>query len=351
MIEDTNPATGTAQIESQATPQFSGASSEGKRQPFFCDLFYQQLWQKAKDFYGWAVEYCAHKNESIDTLKGLVRDIENDGIWANLLESLSMGDDLLFNVFMPRDKYDILTHHPVNVTILSLKLGMGLNTFSKQDLKRLGLAALIHDLGMAEILMSIMNKDANLSVGEKRSIERHPSVTRSLVTQLGLDYEWLAMVVYQEHERENGQGYPEGLSGNGINLMAKVIGLMDTVDAMIHPRPWRRSIPPPDVIQALLTSQREFFASDLVKALIREVSPFPPGSYVRLNSKEIGQVIRVAKKHPLRPDMIIWFDSTGVRIREPKIVQLKSQPFLHIVGSVDTEELPSQTVKVMDAER
>jgi HD-GYP domain-containing protein (c-di-GMP phosphodiesterase class II) len=227
-------------------------SKKRHRHPFLYELLYKQLWRKAKDIYGWAVTFNSNKKVSFDRLRKLVRQIEKDELLSKIMENLSMGDELLFNVFMPKEKYDILTHHSVNVTILSLKLGMAINQYSEKELRQLGLAALVHDIGMGSISMSIINKETNLSDKEKKAIERHPYIGKSYLSQLGEEYEWLSTICYQEHERENGQGYPEGLFEDQIHLMAKIIGLADTVDAMVHPRPWKKTQPPPDAIESIL---------------------------------------------------------------------------------------------------
>ena len=227
------------------------------------------------------------------------------------------------------------------MTILSLKLGLGINGFSEDDLKELGLAALVHDIGLAGIPMSIMEKDTLFSDDERETIESHPSIGKSYLSQLGENYEWLSTVCYQEHEREMDRDILKGLAKDQINLMAKLVGLMDTVEAMIHPRRWKKTLPPPEAIQILLTTQKDFFARHLVKALIREVSPFPPGSFVRLNSNEIGQIIGINNRYPLRPNLIIYFDSNTIPLSEPKIIQLETNPILYITGAVETDTIPS----------
>ena len=318
----------------------TGEGSEKKGPQAVWDELYHQLWQKAAQIYGWSVEHSKCETGAIDTLKQLIQEIESDVLWSKVIESLRMGDELLFKVFMPREEYDILTNHPVRVTILSLKLGMGIKGYPEDELRKLGLAALVHDLGLAGIPMSIMEKDTSLTDDEKKAIRSHPAIGKSYLSQLGKNYEWLSTVCYQEHERENGQGYPEGLAKGQIHLMAKIVGLMDTVEAMIHPRPWKKTLPPPEAIQSLLTTQRDFFSPHLVKALIREISPFPPGSFVRLNSNEIGQAIRVNKRYPLRPDITIYFDSKAIPLEEPKNIQLETNPILYIKGAVETDKIP-----------
>ncbi|MGA1840864.1 MAG: HD-GYP domain-containing protein [bacterium] len=317
------------------------------KHPFLYELLYKQLWHKAKDIYGWAVAFNTDKKATFDRLKKLIRQVEKDELMSKIMGNLSMGDDLLFNVFMPKEKYDILTHHSVNVTILSLKLGMAIKEYSEAELKQLGLAALVHDIGMGSIAMSIINKETNLSDKEKKAIARHPNIGRAYLSELGEAYEWLATICYQEHERENGQGYPEGLAEDQINLMAKIIGLADTVDAMVHPRPWKKTQSPPDAIESILGTQKDFFSPELVKTLLREISPFPPGSYIQLNSKEIGQVIGIAKQYPLRPDILIYFDSNRIQLKRPKVIKLSTNPFLQIRGSFNFEEFNPGTSNLM----
>ena len=318
------------------------------KHPLLYELLYKQLWQRAKDIYEWAVAFNTNKKVTFDKLKKLIRQTEKDELFPKIMENLTMRDDLLFNVFMPKERYDILTHHSVNVTILSLKLGMSINQYSEKEMRKLGLAALVHDIGMGGIPMSIINKESDLSDMEKNDIERHPSIGRSYLSQLGKGYEWLATICYQEHERENGQGYPDGLAKDQIDLMTKIIKLTDTVDAMVHPRPWKKTQSPPDAIESILGTQKDFFSTDLVKTLLREISPFPPGSYIQLNSKEIGQVIGIEKKYPLRPDIMIYFDSNMIQLKRPRIIKLSTNPFLQIRGSLNPEEFPSGISSLMD---
>jgi HD-GYP domain-containing protein (c-di-GMP phosphodiesterase class II) len=322
-------------------------SKSKHKHPFLYELYYKQLWEKAKDIYGWAVALNTSKKVTFGRLKKLIRQLEKDELISKIMENLSKGDDLLFNVFMPKEKYDILIHHSVNVTILSLKLGMAIKQYSEAELRQLGFAALVHDIGMGGVPVSIINKETDLSGEEKKAIERHPYIGRSYLSELGEEYNWLATICYQEHERENGQGYPEGLFEDQINLMAKIIGLADTVDAMVHPRPWKKTQSPPDAIESILGTQKDFFSPNLVKTLLREISPFPPGSYIQLNSKEIGQVIGIAKKYPLRPDILIYFDSNRIQLKRPKIIKLSTNPFLQIRGSFNFEEFDSMNSTLM----
>jgi HD-GYP domain-containing protein (c-di-GMP phosphodiesterase class II) len=337
----------SVKTDDQSLPQ-SQETTEAIEESCRHELLYQRLWRQAKRIYAWGVDFNLHKKGDIDTLKTLIQRIEKNSLWSNILKSLDTGDDLLISVFMPRKKFEILTHHPVNVTILSLKLGLSSNRYSATELKQLGIAALVHDLGMTSIPNAILNKESSLSKDEIKMIRKHPSVGKSILVQLGKEYQWLATICYQEHERENGKGYPEGLAKERIHEMAKIIGLTDTVDAMVNPRPWKKTQSAPYIIQSILSTQKDFFSPNLVKTFLREVSPFPPGSYIRLNSKEIGQVIGIAKDYPLRPKLTIYIDSNGLQLPEPKKIELKMCPLLHIIDTVDINELPPRILDMTD---
>jgi len=81
-------------------------------------------------------------------------------------------------------------------------------------------------------------------------------------------------------------------------------------------------------------SKHEAFASPLIKALLSEISVFPPGTLVRLNTGEVGRVVAVNRNHPLRPRLEVVADGKGHRFPTPKTVDLSEAPFIYITGPV-----------------
>jgi len=80
-----------------------------------------------------------------------------------------------------------------------------------------------------------------------------------ILQTLGKKYLWIAKVVSQEQERENGQGYPNGLKGDEIHDYAKIIGIVDVYEALTHHRPQRRGHMPHDAVKLILGTQKTFF--------------------------------------------------------------------------------------------
>src|SRR5438105_1895600 len=136
--------------------------------------------------------------------------------------------------------------------------------------------------------------------------------------------------VLEHHEREQGQGYPQGLPGSAIHPHAKILGLVDTYTRLTSPRPPQARLLPHEAIREIVRSKHESFPSALIKALLSEISVFPPRTLVRLNTGEVGRVVGVNRNHPLRPKVEIISDSKGDRLPAPKLIDLSEAPFLYI---------------------
>jgi HD-GYP domain-containing protein (c-di-GMP phosphodiesterase class II) len=140
--------------------------------------------------------------------------------------------------------------------------------------------------------------------------------------------------VLEHHEREQGQGFPQGLTGSAVEPDAKVLGLADTYTGLTLPPTARPRLRPHEAVREIVKSRHEAFPSPLIKALLSEISVFPPGTVVRLNTEEIGRVVAVNRNHPLRPRVEIMADGKGLRLPAPKTVDLSESPFIYITGPV-----------------
>src|SRR5207245_2076416 len=108
----------------------------------------------------------------------------------------------------------------------------------------------------------------------------------------------------------------------------------DTYTGVTMPPAPRPRLRPHEAIREIVRSKHEAFPSQLVKALLSEISVFPPGTLVRLNTGEVGRVTAVNRHHPLRPRVEIVADGKGQRLGSPKSTDLAEAPFLYITGAV-----------------
>jgi len=272
------------------------------------------------------------RKERFDIEEGL--EIVKDIVYTEKAASILYGKAVLGNGIP-----DNLAAHSANVCIYSLMLGKGAN-YSHGQLIELGITALLHDIGMVFVPKEIVDKRGKLTTSEFKQIRKHPNYSYKILQTLGKKYLWIANVVSQEQERENGQGYPNGLKGDEIHDYAKIIGIVDVYEALTHHRPQRRGHMPHDAVKLILGTQKNLFSDEVKRLLLTKLSCFPLGSYVKLNSKAICKVIEVYEDSPLRPTVEILFDSQKRKLPNKKIIRLTEAPLLHITSTVYESDLP-----------
>ncbi|NOQ76483.1 MAG: HD domain-containing protein, partial [Methylococcaceae bacterium] len=177
---------------------------------------------------------------SVGTMMGLMISIlinknkQEQQFFLNIIETLA-------NTLDERDKY---THgHSRRVTNLSLALGdkIGLRP---NDLELLRLASILHDIGKIGVPDNILLKHGKLSTEEFEIIKNHPSQGEHILKPMKHDRKisQIILIVRHHHERFDGKGYPDGLTGKKIPLLARVVAVSDSYDAMTSDRPYRKGM-------------------------------------------------------------------------------------------------------------
>jgi len=266
----------------------------------------------------------------------------NEGL--KLIEKIVKSPLLLENLYQRalqvRDMKDVFIHHSLNTSIFSIKMGLALN-YNEEQLVKLGTAALFHEIGITRVPDIIIYKNSALTEDEFQVLKKHPRYGYEIILEQGKEFEWLAEIIYQEHERERGQGYPRGLKGDEIHDFAKIIGIVDIYEALINPRPQRKRYLPYAAVKMIIGTQKRYFSPQVIKALLSQLSVFPLNCWVKLNNNMIGKVIETNEKHPLRPTVEVCYDVKGNKLEEGKIINLAESPLLYITDPLYEEELPA----------
>lgn len=150
----------------------------------------------------------------------------------------------------------------VTVT-LAREMGLG-----EDEVGRIRLAGLLHDIGKIGVPEEILHKPGKLSGGEFEQIKRHSVIGEKILKPVIKDEEILAMVRYH-HERYGGSGYPEGIAGDAIPLGARLMAVADAYDAMTSNRPYRKALSPGEAHSQLLENRGIQFDPEAVDLFIR----------------------------------------------------------------------------------
>ena len=250
-------------------------------------------------------------------------------IAAGVVASLGANDKLV-QTALQHDAGDYLVKNAVCVAIVSVKIAGALR-YESAKLEQVALAGLLHDLGMFALPDSLVYKAGTLTEEELQSMREHPQHGARLFKEVGEAYPWVGRVILQEHERWDGSGYPNKLAGNQIDEMALIIGLADVFDALKSARPYRSGMSPHRAIRALLVNGKTVFPHHLLKALVDQLSIYPLGTTVRLNTGETGVVFQLNRQYPLRPIVQVTQQALSAQASESKTVDLRAATSVHIV--------------------
>jgi len=155
------------------------------------------------------------------------------------------------------DAKDHYTHgHTARVTNISLEIARKLSQKNKKDfterfMEHLHIAGLLHDIGKIGVPEDILNKDGPLNDQEKKRIMEHPLIGATILTPIK-ELEDSILGVKYHHEKYDGSGYPEGLKGKEIPLIASIIAVADTFDAMTTDRPYRKGLAKQEAVQEIM---------------------------------------------------------------------------------------------------
>ena len=140
-----------------------------------------------------------------------------------------------------RDRYT--AGHSTAVAIYSRDIAMRMG-LSQEDQQSAHLAGLVHDIGKIGLPPGLLEKEGPLSLEERRIMQTHSEIGERILANVD-DYAAIATIVRHHHERIDGNGYPDGVVGDEIPLIARIIGVADAYNAMTSDRPYREAMPSP----------------------------------------------------------------------------------------------------------
>ena len=294
---------------------------------------FETIGKATEGFRQMSIEDAHHNIRSkkfMDTFKSLTR---NQGIDQMIGDVDTMVDQLMnrdvvvgLNSIKTHDNYTF--QHSIDVTIMAILLAKKLG-WSKERLRDFGIGCLLHDLGKIFIDGEILNKPAKLDEGEFDRMKAHPSLGYELVkSMLGGSSTLIPHVAYQHHERQDGSGYPRGISGDNtlgqnkasmIHDFGSVAAVADIYDAVASDRPYRSGWPPDKVVGLIKQLSGTHLNSRVVDIFLKTVAPYPIGTMMRVLSGTYegceGVVADVDESVMDRPKVRVMFDPKGVRMK------------------------------------
>lgn len=210
------------------------------------------------------------QNKSVD-----IFEIKN--VIGDIVDQIIRNPNIVYNMVDIRSHDNYTYAHSVNVCVISVMVGMALNLNRKQ-LETLGIGALMHDIGKIQIDNKILNKPTKLEPQESELIRRHAKDGYELLRKKANINFLASHIVLQHHEREDGSGYPRGLTGKRIHSFSKIVAVADTYDAMTSNRAYHKEITSLQALEEIKQESARKYDPAVVEAFLQVVAPFPIGS-------------------------------------------------------------------------
>ncbi len=180
-------------------------------------------------------------NDESQLIQDIIKKTEDDMYQHKVYESSSMRSktiDLIMKTLFEKNNREMLHSKRVSELCVAISKRMRLG---KEEVKKIRLTGLMHDIGKIGINEKILNSTMKLDEFELAEIQKHSEIGSRILGASG-EFSEIAEVVLQHHERWDGKGYPRGLKEDEISLHARIIAVADTFDAIVSERAYRESL-------------------------------------------------------------------------------------------------------------
>lgn len=211
---------------------------------------------------------------------------------AEMVEQVYSRTDIIYNMVDIRSRENYLYAHSVNVCVIALMIGASMS-LNRMDMEKMGVGALLHDLGLLACgIPSAQGKEIPNCSGPE-AVKQHPRAGYELLKQKTELNFLAAHVALQHHEREDGSGYPRGLSGKRIHRFAKIVAVADAFDTLTH-RSFQKGLAPYQAIQDIKAARGKYDET-VVENFLKVMAPYPIGSVLLLDNGDTVLVERVSR--------------------------------------------------------
>ena len=236
-----------------------------------------------------------------------------------------------------KDSYTAL--HGLRSSILSLVFGRQLG-MAREQLETLGMAGLLHDIGMVKVPDEILAKPGRLTPIELSIVRRHVAWGAEMLDRSHSIPPAVVEAARNHHERYDGSGYLGGLSGDAIGESGLIMGIVDYYDAVTSDRIYQVAISPYAAMRAMYEGRGTLFAPGLIERFIQCLGIYPVGSVVELNTGEVGVVVALNRSMRLKPRVAL--------VRQADKTLYPLPPVVNLMARRMADGLPCDIERVLD---
>jgi len=234
--------------------------------------------------------------------------------------------------------------HALNVSVISMLIGRALG-MEESDMVDMGIGALMHDVGKAEVADRFRHAEDGFNANELNAYREHVAKGLAVGQRMGLTPGALK-VVAQHHEHADGSGFPLKRASDQLTMGSRVVALVNRFDNLCNPQARTPALTPHEAVSVLFAQGRQRFDAAVLNAFIRMMGVYPAGSLVQLTDDRYGLVVGVNSSRPLKPRVLVY-DSKVPR-GDALMLDLEQVADLGIRRSLPAAKLPTAAIEYLD---
>ncbi len=276
-----------------------------------------------------AAKICAQSKQAVISMfqeARMGKAVDHEGakkLVEEISDSVSRNPGALISLARLKTADDYTYMHSVAVCAMMVSLAKQLGLDEAQT-RLAGMAGLLHDMGKVMIPPEVLNKPGKLTEAEFAIIKTHPVQGHQLLLlNDAVDPIVLDACLYH-HEKMDGSGYPKGLKGDEISLMAKMAAVCDVYDAITSNRPYKTGWDPAESLRKMAEWSNGHFDPKVFQAFVKSLGIYPIGSLVKLTSGRLGVVVSQTTKSLTTPCVKVFYSTKSNMRIVPEMVDLSS---------------------------
>lgn len=248
-----------------------------------------------------------------------------DEVLNEMVDSIERNSDALVWLARLKQTDDYSYNHAMNVSITLMALA-NFMALPKKQIKDLGLAGLLQDIGKVKIPKTLLQKREKITADEFEVFKKHVDHALALLEVTNNISSTTMITISQHHERIDGSGYPYQLKGKQISLSGQMAGLIDTYCALTSNKAYAKSVYNQFALEKINALRDTKFDGHLIDQLVQFLGMYPVSSLVELNSGEVGVVIQQNSVRRLQPKIMVLLNPDKTKNEYPPTLNLINLP-------------------------
>jgi putative nucleotidyltransferase with HDIG domain len=265
-----------------------------------------------------------------------------EGLTRRVVEQMVGSEDLCIRL-LSEGAGDRAGAHAVNVSVISLLMG---RTFGlgEAEMLDLGLGALLHDIGKAELPERFRHREDHFSAAEHKMYESHVAHGTTQAKRMGLS-PGASLVIAQHHEHVDGSGFPLKLQSDRTTVLSRIVALVNRYDNLCNPANPGKALTPHEAVALMFAQGRNKYDASILAAFIKMMGVYPVGSVVQLTDDRYALVVGAHPLRPLKP--IVMVHDPEVRSDDSLPIDIGSIAGLGIRRSLKPFALPPPVLQYL----